>query len=161
MPTDLAAIAENIRTEMVTLVGHHRNGAEAACRIGRYLIDARKALATDQTFQAWVKENCSFSYPSACRYVKLANNWGSFTEEMKAEYPINHLLSLLKGKARKPKNGKKTPGRASVVTAERVGSLIAQHGISGDVDAFLAALGVRVKAAEAKKSVAKKVKLAA
>ena len=71
--------------------------------------------------------------------IPLAEHWGTFTECQRAKLSVSNLLDLVKGRSRTKKG--KGP---KVVTRERLERLTRTHGISGDVEAFLVALGVKV-----------------
>lgn len=108
---NLNLIATQINTQTDKLAASVRTTVEAARQIGVYLTEAKKLLKeTGTAFEAWVGEHCRFSYPTACRYVRLADKWDQFTDEQKGNLSIPQLLDQVAGYRRPARHDGAQPG---------------------------------------------------
>ena len=91
-----------------------RKSVVLACAIGLALRERKKQLAHGE-FQAWVEENCPFSYPRAATYMRIAKK---IEQNYRARHfrwqtmSIREVDRLLPGPARKER-AKKTPCASS------------------------------------------------
>lgn len=97
----LNQIVTKISAQTDRLAAGVRTTVEAAREIGLHLIEAKKLLKeTGAAFKVWVGEHCRFSYITACRYVRLVENWERFTDDQKSTHSIPQLLDQVAGHRR-------------------------------------------------------------
>src|SRR4051812_47371695 len=93
MSTDkLTVLADRIKGEKTKLDTAVRTSLTHARKIGTYLIEAREQLPAIKTFQAWVEENCPFSYSTAWNFMTVAQHWDKFTDEDRADLTLREML---------------------------------------------------------------------
>jgi hypothetical protein len=81
--TDLARI---INDKVAQMVNAARTSFTRAIEVGELLKQAKDRVGHGN-FEAWVNDHCSFSYRSARRYMKLADDRPKLEEQLKVEAP--------------------------------------------------------------------------
>lgn len=67
------SVAEQINEAHRLARSHADSAVQHAIRCGELLL-RKKAELKHGEFKPWIEENCEFSYPSAVRYMRVANN---------------------------------------------------------------------------------------
>lgn len=127
MTDTLITLKAKIETEVAALNTTIRTSLRHARAIGEYLMEAKAALKGEEKgFVAWVKGNCSFSYPSAANYMKIAKEWGRFDEETLAQFTLREFLSAVAERAPR----KKTPAVQSDTNSATDGTVRPSLGLA-------------------------------
>jgi hypothetical protein len=82
----ISDLAKLINDKVAQMVAAARNSFTRAIEVGDLLKQAKDRVGHGN-FEAWVNDHCSFSYRSARRYMKLADDRPKLEEQLRVEAP--------------------------------------------------------------------------
>jgi hypothetical protein len=85
-PVSITDLARIINDKVAQMVAAARTSFTRAIEVGELLKQAKDRVGHGN-FEAWVNDHCSFSYRSARRYMKLADDRPKLEEQLRVEAP--------------------------------------------------------------------------